>query len=362
LIYFIKARRGHGAAGEPAFAFAWAERLRPSEGRLAAENIQVPVVAGGPGAWRLVGRRLPDQSFDGRGFPCGPPKWYAPDAPAAPASAGASRLEERLRTTPLGRMCLHPEVRRALAQDRLASSLEPLLRVPDLLDGEDELAAAWRRERPEAAAQADAGAAALAPSASGAAGVWRRRLRLAALRRLDAAAVGREVYRPCPAYFGEPYLACAIAPDLSLKAGLVRRMAAWPTPESEARSRAWRADGARVAAVEGRLLPVLAPAADSALDRWLALAPLREFEARSPWPLFPPATGGPAGPVPAGFRVRIRPETVRELGGTGRTLALAGLSPYLAEPFGDYCETQRELLAAWAQDPAGLALAKWGGG
>jgi hypothetical protein len=368
-IFLIKARHDSPAApGVPVFFQAWAERVRRTDGRLRAENIQVPVVSGQEDGWRMEGRRVPDTTFEGHAHACRPPAWYECDASVEPATGLNSRplaLHQRLCTTPLGRMCLHPEVRWALAQDRLAAEAEPLLRIPDLLAGEDRLAGAWRTERPEAAGSA--AAASLVGAARGTAEElpWRQRLRGAVLRRLDAAAVGREVYLPCPAYFGEPYLAFAITSEYSLKAGLVRSMRTWSSPEGEARSAAWRKSPAQIAAMEGRLFPVLGPdrprrEGASALPLWLALAPVRDFETRSPWPLFPRAAG--FRDAPPGFVVRIRPETMRELGGSYRTLARAGLSPYLAQPFADYCETRRELLAAWSEDVAGLALAKWGAG
>ena len=371
-IYLIKARGARPQeSGAELFFSAWAERVWRSDGQLRAENIQVPVVSRKDDGWRMEGRRLPDRTFAGQAYTCRAPAWYAAEAPAPPVvgeGSGSRALGESLRTTPLGRMCLHSEVRRALAQDRLAAALEPLLRLPDLLEGEDRLAEVWRVARPEAAAQAAAAGAALRSGDGGAEErSWHQRLRTAALRRLDAAAVGREIYRPCPAFFGEPYLPFAVRTDLTLKAGLVRDMRTWPDSEREAQSAAWRADAACVAAVEDRLLPGLGPGrprggADSSLAAWLALAAVRAFETRSPWPLFPRATALATEAPPAGFVVRIQPETMRNLGGSYRTLASAGLSPFLAQPFAEYCETRRDLLAAWSEDGPGLALARWGSG
>jgi hypothetical protein len=90
---------------------------------------------------------------------------------------------------------------------------------------------------------------------------------------------------------------------------------------------------------------------------WLGTAALREFEATSPWPLFPHALVRPDGATPPGFRRRIRPETMRALGGSDLTLAAAGLSPYVAAPFADYCAARRAELAA--PGVAALAAAKW---
>jgi hypothetical protein len=50
---------------------------------------------------------------------------------------------------------------------------------------------------------------------------------------------------------------------------------------------------------------------------------------------------------------------MRELGGSYLTLASAGLSPYIAEPLLDYCETRRELLETWKRDLLELGIAKW---
>ncbi len=267
-------------------------------------------------------------------------------------------------------MCRNFEVRLALAQDKLAAATAPVAHLPDLLAGEDRLHQEWRRERPAVAAEAAVAMAAVEKRG----GHWpaeirqcRRRLRGAALRRLDAAATGREIFLPCPAYFGEPYLACDLAPGLSLKAGVVRRAEFWPSLEGEARSRTWRTDDRLVAAVEGRLFS-LGPATTWTEEDFAAAAGVRrnavalqEFEARSPLPLFPPATIFPEGAVPAGFRVRIRTDTMRALGGSYLTLAAAGLSPCIAEPFDDYCAERRAALAADLEDVAGLAAAKWCG-
>jgi hypothetical protein len=305
--------------------------------------VAVPFWEGG--SWRAHSRRLPDRAFGGYAYDVPAPGWFVRDAPAEdPVNRERRRaaLELRLHTTPLGRMCRHPEIRQALAQDRLAAALEPVLQVPDLLAGEDRLEREWRLHRPAVAAQADAALATLERRCGGwppEVRRWRRQLRCAAWRRLDAAATGREIFQPCPAYFGEPYVAGELAPGLSFKAGIVRRAEYWPTRESEARSRAWRADDALVAAVEARLFPLAPGAAWSdaalaaALEVWLGTADCRDFQSRSPLPLFPAATLVPEGRAPAGFRVRIRPETMRALGGSYLTLAAAGLSPWLAAPF-----------------------------
>ena len=127
------------------------------------------------------------------------------------------------------------------------------------------------------------------------------------------------------------------------------------------------------------LLPVLPPTAEThatlpaaaatettgpfaaAAAAWLAAAPLREFEAHSALPLFPVRTIYPEGIVPPGFQVRIQAETMRACGGSYLTLAAAGVSPYIAEPFLKICEKHRDQLADWAEDALELALEKWGG-
>jgi hypothetical protein len=264
-------------------------------------------------------------------------------------------------------MCKNFEILQALAQDKLAAGLAPALHVADLLVGEDRLGEEWRVLRAEAAATASEDAAKLASDQAGEIRKLRHRLHIAALRRLDAAATGREVFLPCPAYFGEPYMPYKLAPDLLFRAGIVRRANYWPTTGGEMRSRIWRADRNLVSSAESKLLPlfsVQSPAEEdfaAAATAWLGMAALRDFEARSPLPLFPYATIFPDGYVPPGFRVRIRPETMRALGGSYLTLAAAGISPYIAEPFYDYCAQRGEQLAADREDVVGLAAAKWGG-
>jgi hypothetical protein len=373
LIYFLKAFPGSSdPPGERSMAFAWAEHVRRLEDRLEARNIQVAAPLWRNGKWSACGRRLPDRTFAGHAYRVPAPEWFVrQNPPGRRSEAGIDRgaLELRLHTTPLGRMCRNLEVRLALAQDRLAAATIAAAHLPDLLAGEDRLYQEWKLERPAAAAEAAVAMAALENGCGhwpAEIRRWRRRLRGAALRRLDAAATGREIFVPCPATFGEPYLSCDLAPGLSLKAGIVRRAEFWPSLEGEARSRTWRTDGRLVAAVEAALFSFWpatawteADFAKAAAVR-LGAAALQEFEASSPLPLFPPAMILPEGRVPSGYRIRIRSDTMRGLGGSYLTLAAAGLSPYIARPFYDYCAERREALAADCEDVAGLAAAKWG--
>ena len=286
------------------------------------------------------------------------------------AALDNSPVVRLLYTTPLGQFCRHPEIATALAQDKLATLISPFLHVPDLLANEHRLLRDWEIERPEPAARARASAAALEQSiteSNPAVPELRVRLHLAAHRRIDAAAIGREIYQPCPAFFGEPHVACELPDGLTLKLGPVRMAHYWPKPDSEARSNAWRINPTIIRAVEAALLPLLPPPGPEAGEQfataaalWLALAPLREFEARSSLPLFPYTTIYPEGYTPRGYRIRIEPATMRSLGGSYLTLAAAGLSPYIAECFHAYCETRRDLLVEWTEDLIALAVEKWG--
>ena len=330
-------------------AFAWAERVRQRGDSLEAENVQVAVSFWQEGRWRVRGHTLPDRAFAGYAYRVPAPEWFVrecpPEARVTPGSAFTA-LELRLHTTPLGSMCRNFEVGLALAQDKLAAALTPAVHLPDLLAGEGRLEREWKIERPAIAAQAANAKAAIERRGAS----WPpeiRQLRTwlhgAALRRLDAMATGREIFAPCAAYFGEPYLPCDLAPGLSLKAGVVRRAEFWPNAEGEARSRAWRADAGLVAAVEARLFPLWPAKVWSDQDFitaaaiWLGTAGLRDFEIHSPLPLFPHSVIFSDGGTPFGFRIRIQPETMRALGGSYLTLAAAGLSPYIAEPFYHYC-------------------------
>jgi hypothetical protein len=328
---------------------------------------------------RVRGVSLPERTFAGHAYRMPAPAWFQFERGQAdifdPARSGLknisltpSSIERRLHTTPLGPWCRLPEIRRALAQDKFAATLAPLLGLPDLLAGEDRLLPDWEMERPEAAAAARASAEAIGSAAPGLPpDVLRLRLRLrhAVLRRMDAAAVGREVFLPCPGYFGEPHLAFDLSRGLSFKAGIVRMANYWSKPETEARSLAWRADPELIRAAETRLFPLPSPGPQaterliSTAQAWIALAPLRDFEAASPLPLFPCATIYPDGYVPRGFQIRIKPETMRACGGSYLTLAAAGLSPYIAEPFAKACERHQDLLAQWAEDVTSLAILKW---
>ena len=281
-----------------------------------------------------------------------------------------SPLTRLLYTTPLGEFCRHPEIAGALAQDRLAATLAPWLQAPDLFVCEHRLFRDWQVERPEAAAFAQESAVAIETEWAGmAAEVLQLRLliHLTAHRRIDAAAVGREVFLPCASFFGEPHVTCELPQGLALKIGTVRMANYWPKPEMEARSRVWWANRELVQAVERRLFPLLPPPGTEAVEQfgtaaalWLRLKSLREFEARSSLPLFPYSTIYPDGYCPRAYKIRIPAETMRSLGGSYLTLAAAGLSPYIADPFLAYCETRKELLGDWTEDLLGLAIGKWG--
>lgn len=281
-----------------------------------------------------------------------------------------SPIVRLLYTTPLGQFCRHPEIAAALAQDKLATLIAPFLHIPDLLSNERRLLRDWELERPQPYAAARASAAEIERSFANVKPEIRDLrvlLHLSAHRRIDAAAVGREIFVPCPAFFGEPHIACELANGFTLKLGIVRMAHYWPRPDSDARSHRWRSDPELVSAVERALLPLLPPAGAreeeqfaTAAELWLTLAPLRDFEACSSLPLFPYTTIYPEGYVPRGYQVRIQPATMRTLGGSYLTLAAAGLSPYIAECFSACCETRRELLAEWTEDIISLAVDKWG--
>jgi hypothetical protein len=367
LIYFFKTPLTGGT-----FGYGYAERILALGDRFRAESVAVPVPTRSDGGWALRSRRLPDRECSGHWYRAPMPEWFETDTAPAVTPGGADRLRRRaarlLCTTPLGPLCAHPEVRRALAQDRLAAELAPALLMPDFLTYEDALLRDWAEARPEAAAEADAAAAAITATMGRSDAVtrnWRRRIRRAALRRIDASALGREIFAPCPSLLGQPYAPLPAPGGWEIKAGTVQQAHYWPTPESAARSRAARSDPELVQAFERGLCPWLPPEGGEgefarALAAWIALAPLRAFESQSPFPLFPYRLSVPAGTVPPGFSVRIQPGTLAEQGGSYDTLAAAGLCPYIAEVFQAYAATQVGRLESWAADLPALVAAKWG--
>ena len=368
LIHFLKTALPDGTYG-----WGYAERVLGAGERRRAENVAVPVPMPAEPGVRLHAHRLPDGDFNGHSDRILRPEWFgfggapAPDS-VAPPTALRGRAARLLCTTGLGALCGHPEVRLALAQDRLAAELAPVLAMPDFLMHEDALVRGWADRRPEAAAEAQTAAELVAAAAAGFTGVtraWRRRIRLAALRRIDAAAVGREIFAPVAAFLGEPYRPFRGPGEWALKVGLVQSAHYWPTPEGEARSRIGRADAALVHALERQLCPWLpaaggGPAFARALASWTALAPLRDFECRSCWPLFPQRIRFPGAAPPTGFSVRIQPGTLAEQGGSYHTLAAAGLCPFIAEPFQAHCATEADRVAEWAADLPALVAMKWG--
>jgi len=366
LIYFLKLPSPDGNHRR-----GFAERICPLAAGFRAEAVAVPRIDSAANGRRILRHRLADRDCTGHWHRVLRPDWFEPEGAAEPSS-GRPEAQRRqgaqlLCTTALGRLCAHPEVRLALAQDRLATELAPALAMPDFLAHEDELGRSWAAVRPEAAASARAAAAAMAVAEGGSNGFargWRRRIRLAALRRIDAAAVGREVFAPAPELLGEPYAAIAGPKGWTIKAGAVHAAHYWPDPESERRSEAARADEELVQAFERILCPWLPPSGGepnfgSALAAWSALAPLREFELRSSFPLFPYRLQTANGAPPPGFSVRIRPTTVADCGGSTHTLAAAGICPFIANPFREHCVTEARRLEQWASDLPALVTAKW---
>ena len=366
-VYFLKAPLPGGGYG-----YGYAERLRPLAGGVWAEGVTVPRVERTALGWTIRPLRLPDRNLDTWGYPLARPAWIRPapagERPLEEAEILRRRAARLLCTTPFGAFCAMPEVRLALAQDRLAAELAPVLAIPDLLVHEDALFQAWQHARPEEAAEAQAAADAIAAelaASSPSIRHWRRRMRLAALRRLDAATVGREVFAPGAALLGEAYAPVAGPKEWIIKAGIVRTAQYWPTPETEIRSRAARTDEALVRAVELALFPwnpepgEAAPFA-RAWEEWAAAASLRACEAREPMPLFPTRLGRTEHWPPAGFSVRIGPETLSRAGASRHSLAAAGLCPLIADPFRRYCAAAQDLLAEWAADLPALVAAKWG--
>jgi hypothetical protein len=362
-----------GRCGEARFHYGHAERVHKRDGRLWAENIQLPMLDWRQGTLQWSRQRLTDRFLRGFAYRVPTPVWFAPEEescapPRADENATAvAAWNVLLETSAWGKFCRHPEVRVALAQDVLAAEIESFLRAPDLLAHEDRLYADWENERPEAAGHArEQGefpgedwekAGDFAP--------LRKRLRLAALRRIDAAAVGRETFAPCPAFLGEPYLAFDLGRGFRFKAGIAVSCRYRPTPDSETLARTWRSDPALVRAVERRLFPVASPEAidapeafASAAAEWTATALLRDFESRSPLPLFPVETVYPGDFVPENYGRRIPPEALAAAGTNALAAAAAGISIYIAEPFRIHAEAR--LPTAKSANLAGLAAAKWG--
>ena len=283
----------------------------------------------------------------------------------------SSPLARLLYAARWGNLRRHPEIAEALAQDRLAATLTPWLRVPDLFGCEHRLFRDWQVERPEAAAFAQESAAAIEVECAGMAKeVLQLRLliHLTAHRRIDAAAVGREVFLPCAPFFGAtPISSASCRRDSPLRsepcawrtigpspiwrpgAGFGGRITNWCKRWNEASFPSYR-----------RPAPTRRSSSGRRQRCGLRLKPLRDFEARSSLPLFPYSTIYPDGYCPRAYKIRIPAETMRRLGGSYLTLAAAGLSPYIADPFLAYCDTRKELLAEWTEDLVGLAIGKWG--
>jgi hypothetical protein len=365
-VHFLKTALPGGGYG-----YGYAERLRPLAEGFWAEAIAVPGVERTAQGWTIRPIRLADRVFTGLAYRLARPAWLRQADLSGPVPEEAEVIRRAARllcTTAFGAFCSLPEVRLALAQDRLAAALAPVLAIPDLLVHEDVLAQDWLAARPEAAAAAQAEAdATAAPLAAGGPALcrWRRRIRLAALRRLDAAAVGREIFAPGPALLGEAYAPASAAEGWTIRAGLVRSAQYWPAPETEARSRAARSNPALVRAVELGLFPWMPEPAETApfaqaWEEWAAAASLREFEGQGPMPLFPNRLGRTESWPPAGFSVRIGPQTLAKMGASRHSLAAAGLCPLIADPFRRYCAAARDLLAEWSADVPALVAAKWG--
>lgn len=288
--------------------------------------------------------------------------------PAQSIADPAWRARLLLATTRLRVLFSLDDIRRALTHDALMNEITPILRTPDFLEHEASLVAEWCEERPEAAAVATASAAKL-EHACRRAGIsreaeeYRLRLHLAAHRRLDAAMVGDEVCSPCHWLLGEPHIDVELSDGPPLKVGCTRLANYYGSAAKSAASIRRLGNKDLVVEVERALFPLTPDDGDlvkfdRAFTHWREMDPMRRFEMSQKYPLFPRSLPLPfsRGEPPPGYLLRFDVQKLQEVGADLSTVSMAGISPYIAEPFAAYCREHAVRLEELAKDIGRLSL------
>jgi len=281
----------------------------------------------------------------------------------APTSNGDLVWRSRLllTTTRLRELFLLPTVRTVLAQDALAAQVEPLLRTPDLLRNEPILLREWAEARPDAAALARTAGSRMEKECAGwpdDARRYRVLLRLATYRRLEAASLGSEVRERCPWWLGETSWTTTLADGLPFSIGAPRIANYYPNQIDEKVSLARLQRPEIVDEAERALFAlVAAPAFPTAFAAWRELEPLRRFEEQQSLPLFPRCAPWPGGKPPPGYQWRVQLEELGPLGLDVSALILAGIAPYAAPAWLEYCRRHPDQIARWNLISDQLAVA-----
>jgi hypothetical protein len=269
-----------------------------------------------------------------------------------------------------------PEVKEAIAQDAFVDNvLLGYLCTPDFLEHETALIEDWRVLRPERYAAAEGHLAvikdchsqfAAAHPASAVRHFWeaRRKLRLAACRKIDATTTGNEMFTPNRMIAGRAAVSEKV-PDLpmQIKLGTVIR-ATYGSKDSDGSVPDSLKGLEAVEAVERLLLPFL-PQVESAKDwaarmtLWLDTDPLRQFEVTNRLFLLPQMAElpivFPEGAVPSQYVERITRKAIEATGTAFDEFLRLGVSPYMALPLANYLKKHDALVSQYRSPQIGLA-------
>lgn len=261
--------------------------------------------------------------------------------------------------TEVGRLYRLPSVRRAVAQDAVLKTLLPFVQTPDLIEDEEALLQEWEAARREAYAAAKASWEGISSVYAGAGSVpLRRKLRMAACRKLDACVTGKEAFRLHPALGGFPHFVLKLDhPRLTVKIGAVIRSSYGTQPDSPKVPEALSQETV-VNAVERALLGFTPPSGSPreaeewtrAARVWTEVEAMRTFESGMKLPLDTASSESvvifPEGQTPTGYLDRVDRSELRAIGLDVEQLVRAGISPYIAVPVAEYLERNPALVDA----------------
>jgi hypothetical protein len=225
----------------------------------------------------------------------------------------------------LGKLLSSPGFVSALIDAKWLENIDPLLKVPDLISGEDQH---WPSLLEASPTLKDLDL----PSDGSAAGDAMRNARRAALRTIAVAAgLGKQKFAQTALFGGEPFLKVTLGGGIELKLGRCEsvRWASSPVAVNKAKELAQKPEIVDIA--EKGLMPLLGYGEaqfPEVYGYWMMLLPLRNFDTRSRFPLLLPGARLPA--VPNGYESRY---SAAEVEGAGVPFSVAAkiATPYIAK-------------------------------
>jgi hypothetical protein len=243
--------------------------------------------------------------------------------------------------TAVGEVLRRPQVRRAIAEDIWRNEVRPLVEALAVVDPTDRgpeirLVREWQGLRSELNPLVEASLATLPRFTSPALNIFRRHLRMAAIRKLDASICGSDVFLTSPVLGGDPFITKALTTadgqQHIVKLGRVTSSSYSPSRRNTEFFTNLLQTHPTITVIEGWLFPFApldetADAWEKAMATWAEFEPLRLYEAAYKLPLYPEHLCLTPDHLPEGLEFRAAVD--REAGVTPELLERLGISAYL---------------------------------